>query len=167
LRKWLASSSDRSYDARHPALGRWQANAPVDAMRSQREDQPVTRSVTWATLSRPARAYRVFHASWSVAGLASLGYVWACAATRRRDRILAASVAFLSVEGVGLIIGRGDCPMGQFQSQLGDPVPFFELVLPPRAAMAAVPILGGASIAAILTVVLRPPTPTSPADNQD
>lgn len=114
-------------------------------------------SVTWASLSRPARAYRVFHASWSVAGLASLGYIWACAGARRRDRLLAASIAFLSLEGVGLIIGGGDCPMGPFQEQLGDPVPFFELVLPPRAAKAAVPILAGASIAGILAVVLRPP----------
>ena len=47
-------------------------------------------------------------------------------------------MAFLSIEGVGLIIGGGDCPMGRFQEQLGDPVPFFELVLPPRAAKAAI-----------------------------
>jgi len=46
-------------------------------------------------------------------------------------------VAFLSIEGVGLMIGGGDCPMGHLQEQLGDPVPFFELVLPPRAAKAA------------------------------
>jgi hypothetical protein len=77
--------------------------------------------------------------------------------------MLAASVAFLSVEGVGLIIGGGDCPMGPFQAQLGDPVPFFELVLPPRAAKAAVPILAGASIAGILAIVLRPPHRTGPA----
>jgi hypothetical protein len=134
------------------------------SQRARRQDvdqavgKPMTRSVTWATLSRPARAYRVFHASWSVAGLASLGYIWVCVATRRRDRKLAASVAFLSMEGVGLIIGGGDCPMGPFQAELGDPVPFFELVLPPRAAKAAVPILAGASIAGILAVVLRPPT---------
>jgi hypothetical protein len=118
----------------------------------------VTPSVSWATLSRPARAYRVFHVSWSVAGLASLGYIWACAATRRRDRKLGASVAFLLIEGLGLIVGGGDCPMGPFQEQLGDPVPFFELVLPPRAAKAAVPILAGASVAGMLAVVLRPPS---------
>ncbi len=67
------------------------------------------------------------------------------------------------MEGVGLNIGGGECPMGPFQAQLGDPVPFFELVLPPRAAKAAVPILAGASIAGILAVVIRPPTPTTAA----
>ena len=112
---------------------------------------------SWSSLSRPARAYRVFHAAWSVAGLASLGYIWFCAITRRRDRALAASVAFLSIEGVGLLIGGGDCPMGTVQAQMGDPVPFFELVLPPRAAKAAVPILAAASIVGIAAVVLRRP----------
>jgi len=68
----------------------------------------VTYPAGWATLSRPARAYRVFQAAWSVAGLASLGYIWACAARRQRDRRLWASVAFLSIEGVGLIVGGGD-----------------------------------------------------------
>jgi hypothetical protein len=117
----------------------------------------VTHSVSWATLGRPAKAYRVFHAAWSVAGLASLGYIWVCAARRRRNRLLGASMAFLSIEGVGLMIGGGDCPMGPFQEQLGDPVPFFELVLPPRAAKAAVPILAGASLAGFLAVALRGP----------
>lgn len=111
----------------------------------------------WATLSRPAKAYRVFHAAWSVAGLASLGYIWACAATRRRDRRLWASIAFLSIEGGGLIVGGGDCPMGPLQAKLGDQVPFFELVLPPRAAKAAVPILAAASVAGFIAVALRRP----------
>jgi hypothetical protein len=117
----------------------------------------MTHRVGWADLGRPAKAYRVFHAAWSVAGLASLGYIWFCAVIRRRDRALLASVAFLSVEGVGLLIGGGDCPMGNVQAQMGDPVPFFELVLPPRAAKAAVPILAWASVAGIVAVVLRGP----------
>ena len=121
----------------------------------------MTHPVRWATLSRPAKAYRVFHAVWSVVGLASLGYIWACAAMRRRDRRLLASLAFLSIEGVGLIVGGGDCPVGPLQAQMGDPVPFFELVLPPRAAKAAVPILAVASLAGFLAVVLRQPTRSS------
>lgn len=102
------------------------------------------------------------HAAWSVVGLTSLGYIWVCAATRRRDRRLWASVAFLSIEGVGLVIGRGDCPMGPLQEQWGDPVPFFALVLPPRAAKAAVPLLAVASVAGVLAVALRRPSRTRP-----
>jgi hypothetical protein len=120
-------------------------------------ERSVRQSVSWATLGRPAKAYRVFHAAWSVAGLASLGYIWACAATRRRDRRLWASIAFLSIEGAGLIVGGGDCPMGPLQARIGDPVPFFELVLPPRAAKAAVPILAGASVGGFVAVALRRP----------
>jgi hypothetical protein len=123
----------------------------------------VTYPVGWATLSRSAKAYRVFHAAWSVAGLASLGYIWVCAATRRRDRRLLASVAFLSIEGIGLMMGGGDCPMGPLQAQMGDPVPFFELVLPPRAAKAAVPILAVVSVAGFLALALRRPIRSSEA----
>jgi hypothetical protein len=101
----------------------------------------------------------VFHAAWSVGGLVSLGYIWACAAMRRRDRLLAGSMAFLSIEGAGLLVGGGDCPMGPLQARLGDPVPFFELVLPPRTAKAAVPILAAASLAGFIAVALRAPRP--------
>jgi hypothetical protein len=123
----------------------------------------VTHPVSWASLGGAAKAYRVFHAAWSVAGLASLAYIWACAAMRRRDRPLVASIAFLSLEGAGLIVGGGDCPMGPLQDQLGDPVPFFELVLPPRAAKAAVPILAAASLTGFLAVALRAPRSVGPA----
>ena len=71
--------------------------------------------------------------------------------------------AFLTAEGGGLVVGRGDCPMGPLQEQLGDPVPFFELVLPPRAAKAAVPILAGASIAGFIAVALQRPIRGGPA----
>ena len=117
----------------------------------------MTRPVSCATLGRPAKAYRAFHSAWSVAGLASLGYIWACAVTRRRDRCLWASMAFLSLEGTGLLVGGGDCPMGPLQARLGDSAPFFELVLPPRAAKAAVPILAAVSIGGFVAVALRRP----------
>lgn len=108
--------------------------------------------MSWATLGRRARAFRVVHAFWSVAGLASLAYIWACAVSGRRDRTLAAGMAFLLVEGGALVVGRGNCPMGPLQAEWGDPVPFFELVLPPRAAKAAVPILAIASVAGMAAV---------------
>lgn len=47
--------------------------------------------------------------------------------------------------------------MGPRQAEWGDPVPFFELVLPPRAAKAAVPVLAGASIAGMLALIIRRP----------
>ena len=111
----------------------------------------------WSTLPFPARAFRIVHACWSIVGLSSLAYIWASALARRRDRFLAGAIAFLLVEGCALVVGRGNCPMGPRQAEWGDPVPFFELVLPPRAAKAAVPILAGATIAGLIAIVLRPP----------
>lgn len=113
--------------------------------------------MTWSDLPPGARAFRIAHIVWGVAGMASLGYIWWSAFRRRRDRLLAASVVFLSIEGLALLVGRGDCPFGPVQSRLGDPVPMFELVLPPRAAKAAVPILTGISLAGFIAVALRGP----------
>lgn len=94
----------------------------------------------------------------AVVQLGSLVHVWRCALTRRRDRLLYVSVAALSIEGVGLLIGRGDCPLGPMQQRLGDPVPLFELVLPPRAAKAAVPVLAATAVGGLAVVAVRRPT---------
>ena len=117
-------------------------------------DRSVPR-VAWADLGRRARAFRVAHGVWSVAQLASLAYIWSCALTGRRDRYLAGTMGFLAVEGGALVVGHGDCPMGRRQAEWGDPVPFFELVLPPRAAKAAVPVLATISVSGIGAVVAR------------
>jgi hypothetical protein len=113
--------------------------------------------MTWSRLTPQAKRFRVVHTAWSIAGMASLGYLWLCAFARRRNRSLAAGIGFPSVEGVALAIGGGDCPMAGRQREWGDPKPFFELVLPRRAAKAAVPILFGASVAGLVAVGLRPP----------
>jgi hypothetical protein len=116
-----------------------------------------TPSMSWGSLGGRAKAWRLVHASWSVAQLGCLGYIWACVVTGRRSRRLWAGVAFLLVEGAALIVGHGDCPVGPLQAEWGDATPFFELVLPPRAAKAAIPILAGVSVAAIAALVLRRP----------
>jgi hypothetical protein len=92
-----------------------------------------------------------------VAQLASLGYIWTSAVTGRRSPRLWAGVAFLLVEGGALVVGRGDCPVGPLQAEWGDSTPFFELVLPPRAAKAAIPVLAIVSVAGIAALVLRRP----------
>jgi hypothetical protein len=66
-------------------------------------------------------------------------------------------VAFLLVEGGALVLGRGNCPVGPLQAEWGDPVPFFELVLRPGAAKAAVPVLAIVSVAGIAALVVRRP----------
>lgn len=102
-----------------------------------------------------ARALRAGHVLIAAAELSSLGYLWSCAVTGRRDRALWAAVAVLVAEGVGLVGGRGDCPLAPLQRRLGDPVPLFELVLPRRVAKAAVPVLAGIAGAGLVVLGVR------------
>jgi hypothetical protein len=108
------------------------------------------------TLSQAAIAFRAAHAALAVVDVGALGYIWFCALTRRRDRRLLLSTGALLVEGVALVVGRGNCPLGPLQRRLGDPTPLFELVLPSRAAKAAVPVLAGASLLGLM-LAWRPP----------
>jgi hypothetical protein len=110
----------------------------------------------WSDLPTAARAFRVAHVAWGALNLAALGHLWLSAITRRRDPWLAASVALLGSEGLALVVGRGNCPFGPFQRSLGDPVPMFELVLPPRAAKAAIPILTAVTLTGFALLALRP-----------
>src|SRR5215211_2774099 len=83
-------------------------------------------------LSRAALAFRAFHAVIAVEMLLAIAYVWWCALSGRRDRLLRIAAASLIDEGVLVAANRGDCPLGGLQERLGDPVPLFELVLSPR-----------------------------------
>ena len=112
-------------------------------------------------LSRRAFALRAAHAVIAVAELTCLGYVWRSALTGRRDRRLYVAVGVLVGEGVGLVIGHGQCPLGPLQQRVGDPVPLFELVLPPVWARRAVPILSATATAGIV-LALRPRRTTRP-----
>jgi hypothetical protein len=106
-------------------------------------------------LPHGALALRAVHTAVAVFELGCLGYIWACAFTGRRDRSLHVATAILVGEGAGLVAGRGNCPLGPLQRRLGDPVPLFELVLPPVWAKRAVPILAGTSVVGIV-LALRP-----------
>ncbi len=106
-------------------------------------------------LGWPARGYRLAHLAWGVAQLAALARVWASASGAPRAGWFWPSVGFLGVQGAGLLVGRGDCPMTPLQHRLGDPVPMFELALPPWAAKAAIPILAAVALAGV-GLALRP-----------
>ena len=108
-----------------------------------------------STLTRAGLRLRVAHALFAVTRLASLGYVWRCALRRRRGRALPHAVAWLGVEGAALVVGRGQCPLAGLQRQVGDPVPLFELVLPPRAARLAVPAMAAISVLGIVIVAAQ------------
>ena len=52
------------------------------------------------------------------------------------------AIAALFTECVLVVTNHGDCPLGPLGDRIGDHVPLFELVLPPRVARRAVPTLG-------------------------
>ena len=106
-------------------------------------------------LSRAAMSFRAFHTAIAAEQLLAIAYVWWCAITGRRDRLLRIAVGTLIGEGVLVAANRGDCPMGGLQERLGDPVPLFELVLSPRAAKRAVPTLGAITAAGLVLLVVR------------
>ena len=107
-------------------------------------------------LSRAAVAFRTFHAAIAVEMLLAIAYVWWCALSGRRDRLLLRmAAASLIGEGVLVAANHGDCPLGGLQERLGDPVPLFELLLSPRAAKQAVPTLGAIAMAGLVLLVAR------------
>ncbi len=106
-------------------------------------------------LSPAAQAFRAAHGAITVAFLAAIIYVWWCAVTRRRDRWLRVAVAALVTEGAVVTANHGDCPLGPLQARFGDPVPLFELVLPPTAARRAVPALGLVTVAGLTLLAHR------------
>jgi hypothetical protein len=74
-----------------------------------------------AKLSRAAMSFRAFHTAIAVEQLLAIGYVWWCALSGRRDRLLRIAAATLIAEGVLVGANRGDCPLGGLQQRLGDP----------------------------------------------
>jgi hypothetical protein len=101
-------------------------------------------------------AFRTFHAAIAVEMLLAIAYVWWCALSGRRDRLLLRmAAASLIGEGVLVAANHGDCPLGGLQERLGDPIPLFELVLSPRAAKRAVPTLGAIAVAGLVLLVAR------------
>jgi hypothetical protein len=114
-------------------------------------------TVVMPALSPAARAFRALHALIAIAFLGAIGYVWWCAFTGRRDRRLRLAIASLVAEGAVVAANHGDCPLGPLQDRLGDPVPLFELVLSPRAARRAIPVLGAVAASGIVAVTARRP----------
>src|SRR5215218_8325423 len=106
-------------------------------------------------LSRAALTFRVFHTVIAVEMLLAIAYVWWCALSGRRDRLLHVAAASLIGEGVLVAANHGDCPLGGLQERLGDPVPLFELVLSARATKRAVPTLGAIAAAGLVLLVVR------------
>ena len=67
--------------------------------------------MSWSELNPGAKAFRVAHAAFAIVSMSSLAYVWLSAITRRRDRLLAGSLAVLSFEAVGPVHRPWELPV--------------------------------------------------------
>ena len=100
-------------------------------------------------------AWRAAHGLIAIAFLASIAYIWWCALTGRRGTWLRRVIVGLVGEGVVVAANHGDCPLGPLGDRIGDDVPLFELVLSPRAAKRAIPVLGAVTAAGLGLLALR------------
>jgi hypothetical protein len=118
-------------------------------------------SMSGADLSRTAFWLRVVHAGITGAFLAAIGLVWWSALTRRRGPLLRPAVVALLGEAAVVTVNRGDCPLGSIQRSAGDPVPLFELVLSPRNARRAIPVLGVVAAGGLALLAARRSVPAA------
>ena len=99
--------------------------------------------------------WRGVHALIAVGFLCSIAYIWWCAISGRRGPLLRYSIGALAAEGLLVAANHGDCPLGPLGDRIGDPVPLFDLVVPPRAARLAVPVLGAVASAGVILLAIR------------
>ena len=118
-----------------------------------------------AVLSPAVVVWRAAHGSIAIGFLVAIGYVWWCALSGRRGRLLRPAIVALAGEGVLVVANRGDCPLGRLGERIGDPVPLFELVLSPRAARCAVPALGALTAVGLGVLAARSERRGGPGDS--
>jgi hypothetical protein len=99
--------------------------------------------------------WRTAHGAITAGFLTAIGIIWWSALTGRRTRWLGHAIAAVTAEAAAVALNHGDCPLGPLGDQIGDPIPFFELLLSPRAARRAVPALGAFTALGIALVAAR------------
>jgi hypothetical protein len=124
--------------ARHTAMPSGMYETPARVTGHAVAEFP--RPNTWVVL-----AARVAHGLIALAFLGCIAVLYIDAWRDSMNVVTLAALAALWVEGVLVLVSGGRCPLEPFFRKLGDDTPFFELLLPPRAAELAVPALGAVS----------------------
>ena len=87
--------------------------------------------------------------------VACIAAVYVAAVRARVDAVTVVALAALGVECILVLACGGNCPLGPAFRRLGDEKPFFELLLPPRAAKLAVPVLGAVAVGGGVALAVR------------
>ncbi len=85
---------------------------------------------------------RAVHGLLSAFFLSCIAFVYYAAIADVDSPLAFAAAGALVLEGAVVVLNGGDCPLGIVHRRYGDEKAFFELLLPPRAAKLAVPVLG-------------------------
>jgi len=100
-------------------------------------------------------ALRVAHGLISLLFLSCIAAIYLGAWRGKADAVTLAAIAALCMEGALMLLSGGNCPLGPMLRRLGDETPFFELILPPRAAKLAVPMLTAVSVLGVVLLAAR------------
>jgi hypothetical protein len=100
-------------------------------------------------------ASRAAHGLISLVFLSCIAVIYLGAWRGKAGAVTLAALAALCVEGALVLLSGGNCPLGPILRRLGDETPFFELLLPPRAAKLAIPILTAVSVLGALLLAAR------------
>jgi len=87
--------------------------------------------------------------------LACIAIVYVRVWRARAGPITIAALAALTLEGLLVLLSKGNCPLGPLFRRLGDEKPLFELVLPSRAAKLAVPVLSAVTVVGAVLLGVR------------
>lgn len=106
-------------------------------------------------MTRIVLVSRIAHGLVSLLFLCCIAALYVGAWRGRADTLTLAACAALGLECVLVAFSGGNCPLGPTLQRLGDDRPFFELFLPPRAAKAAVPVLGAVAVLGAVLLAAR------------
>jgi hypothetical protein len=99
---------------------------------------------------------RIVHGATAVYFVGCLAYLYVAVVSDRYDGWFWLALVSLGLEGLAVfVLNHGDCPLIYLQRRVGDDKPFFELVLPPRAAKRAIPVLTMIAWLAVALLGLR------------
>jgi hypothetical protein len=91
----------------------------------------------------------------SLVFLSCMAVVYLGAWRGRADTVTVAAIGALCVEGVLVLLGGGNCPLGPLLRRLGDETPFFELFLPPPSGQARLTILAAVCVLGAVLLAIR------------
>jgi len=97
---------------------------------------------------------RTIHGLLSAFFLACIAFVYYAAIADVNSPLAFAAAGALVLEGAVVALNGGDCPLGGIHRRYGDEKAFFELLMPPKAAKLAVPVLGTVTALGIVLLVI-------------